>query len=298
MRGIWVLIVFLSCHVSPAAPAAGQCVAGRDFRSNKDSGIVIADARITGTNSLNSEELASIIRGLTGSCLDDNSEDAEDLVKSLFQDRGYYRAKVHKLSFTSLDPLARPKLVIVEADILEGSRYKLTEIKFKGNHAFTDAQLRSAFPMKNGEFFQRSKIAEGLDKLRELYVSAGFIDFTTIVDDRPLSDATVMLTLTTQEGPQYHLGKLEIFAQKELADELRAQWQLPEGAVFNRAYLEDYVRANHALLPANFVPQDLQVVRDCPNATVQVRMLVDPILAASHPAPPDVNCEKTQASSQ
>lgn len=296
MRGIWFFLTPL-CVVFLPLGAAARCAAHRDYRTDKNSGVVVADATITGTISLNSDELASITRASIGTCLDENSDDLAYFVKSLFQDRGYYSAKVNHLELKSGDPLANPKPVVIEAEVLEGSRYKLTKIQFIGNHAFTDAQLRSAFPMKNGEFFRRGKIAEGLEKLRELYVSDGFLDFATIVDDQALSDSTVVLTLKTAEGPQYHLGKLEIFAPAELADKLRAQWHMPEGAVFNRNYLADYARGNHALLPANFVPQDMQVVRDCPNATVELRMLVDPILAASHPASRDVECEKTQAGS-
>jgi len=297
VRGIWFFLI-LVCVASLPLGAAAQCATHRDYRTNKNSGVVVADATITGTSSLNSDELASIARASIGTCLDENSDDLAYFVKSLFQDRGYYSAKVSHLELKSGDPLANPKPVVMEAEVLEGSRYKLTRIQFMGNHAFTDAQLRSAFPMKNGEFFQRGKIVDGLNKLRELYVSDGFLDFATIVDDQALSDSTVVLTLKTAEGTQYHLGKLEIFAPTELADKLRAQWHMAEGAVFNRSYLLDYVRANHALLPANFVPQDMQVVRDCPNAMVEVRMLVDPILAASHPAPREVECEKTQPGSQ
>jgi len=297
VRGIGSHLIALACWVSLPLGASAQCAAHRDYRTTENSGIIVTDATITGTTSLNSDELASIARASIGTCLDESPDDLSDFVKSLFQDRGYYRAKVNRLELKPGDPLAHPKPVVIAADVLEGSRYTLTQIRFIGNHAFTDAQLRSAFPTKNGEFFQRGKIAEGLDKLRELYVSDGFLDFATIVDDQALSDSTVVLTLKTTEGAQYHLGKLEIFAPTDLADKLRAQWHLPEGAVFNRSYLLDYVRANHALLPASFVPQDMQVVRDCPNATVEVRILVDPILAASHPASRDVECEKTQAGS-
>ena len=36
------------------------------------------------------------------------------------------------------------------------------------------------------------------------------------------------LTITIEEGPQYHMGKLDIVADKEVAGRLRMQWKLTE----------------------------------------------------------------------
>lgn len=298
MRGMcWVFIPFFCCVCLPV-PGAAQCAGNGDHRSNKNSGVLVTDLKISGTTSLSSDDLAAIVSTLTGSCFDEDSDGIADWIQARFQNRGYFLSKVNHVEIKHNDALATPMPVTVEAEVTEGPRCKIGDIQFTDNRAFSQNKLRHRFPVKKSEVFQRDKITSGLDQVRDLYVSEGYIDLMMIPATNLSSDGTVALSIQVLEGPQYRLGKLDVLAQTELADKLRSQWHMPEGAVFNRGYLEDYVRANHALLPANFIPQDMQVVRDCPNATVQVRMLVDPILAASHPAPPDVNCEKTQASSQ
>ena len=77
------------------------------------------------------------------------------------------------------------------------------------------------------------------------------------------------------EGQQYHMGKLEIFAKKEVADRLRTEWQLPEGAVFDLTYLDKYIGRNRSLLPTGFQREHMQLVRDCRDATVDVRLPLD-----------------------
>jgi outer membrane protein assembly factor BamA len=260
---------------------------------------LVTELKIVGTSSLSTEELATIAGDLTDACFDQDSDDIAEWIRDLFQNRGFFLSKVENVEIQPVDALATPTPVTVKAEVTEGPRCKIGDIQFTDNRAFSQNRLRHEFPIKKGDVFQRGKVASGLERVRDLYGSKGYIDLMMIPDTNLSSaDGSVALSIQMLEGPQYHLGKLEIFAPAELADKLRAQWRMLEGAVFHRSYLLDYVRANRALLPANFVPQDMQVVRDCPNATVQVRVLIDPILAASHTTPRDVECETSQASSQ
>lgn len=69
----------------------------------------------------------------------------------------------------------------VTFDIHAGSRYRLGQITFKGNHAITDQNpLRALFPIKDGDILYRQKIAIGLDNLKSAYRSQGHINFTSI----------------------------------------------------------------------------------------------------------------------
>jgi hypothetical protein len=89
---------------------------------------------------------------------------------------------------------------------------------------------------------------------------------------------------------QYHMGKLEIFAKKEAADSLRSKWELSEGAVFDRTYLDKYIGSNRSLLPTEFQREHVQVVRDCPDATVDVRLPLDAMDPRSQSLPKDNEC--------
>ncbi|MGA9801006.1 MAG: POTRA domain-containing protein [Terriglobales bacterium] len=267
------------------------CASDQKDHSTKTQ-LLITDFTITGTQTIDSAALAKITNQLTGECVDDNAEELEERIEALFKDLGYADAVVKNLQIRPNDPLALPKPVSLEAEVIEGQKFTVGEIDFIGNHVFDTPRLRSEFSLKNGDLFAREKIATGIDGVRHLYFSNGYVDWLASADARKLSDGAFVVSLAIIEGPQYRMGKLDIFAKKELAEKLRAAWELPEGAVFDYEYLTKYVDSNRALLPPEFVPKDVQIVRDCPDATVEVRLPLDGTEPGSQSRPKDVECMK------
>jgi outer membrane protein assembly factor BamA len=268
-----------------------DCAKDQDHRSSKNSGVLITDFTISGTQTLSSDELANITNELIGSCFDENSEELDERVQALFKNRGYLIMEVKSLRVKLIDPTGVPKPATLEADVLEGPRFRLAEINFTGDHAFAADELRSKFPLKKGDLLARDKIAGGLDDLRQLYVSHGFLDLMMIPEVQISSDGAAILSISILEHVQYHMGKLKIFAKKEAADSLRSNWELPEGAVFDRTYLDKYIGSNRSLLPPEFQREHVQIVRDCPDATVDVRLPLDAMDPRSQSLPKDSECE-------
>jgi len=265
----------------------------QDHRSNKNAGILVTDFTIAGTQTISATELARITGNLIGSCFDDDPEEVGERIRALFQDRGYFTAEVKHVGFKPGDPLAIPKPVTIDADVAEGPLYKLAEITFVDNHAISSDRLRQAFPLKKGAVFSRTKVAGGLEALRRLYSSRGFLDFTAVPETDPSSNATMSLKISVQEGTQYHMGKLEIVAAKEAAGRLRLQWKLPEGAVYDNTYLDKYIAANRDLLPSGFTRDSVQTGADCPRALVDLKVVIDSAEDKS-PQPKNVPCEKAK----
>lgn len=267
-----------------------KCSSDPDKHSRNTSSLLITDFTISGTQTIDSAELAKITSQLTGDCFDEDPAELEERVGALFKDRGYMDVVVKNLRIKAIDPLALPKPVSLEAEVTEGRRFRFGEIKFIGNHVFSTSKLRSEFSLKKGDLFAREKIATGLDGVRSLYASDGFVDWTAIPDTQKLSDGTVVLAVSMAEGPQYRMGKLEIFARKELADKLRAEWELPEGAVFDFRYIDQYVDGNRSLLPPEFLRNDVQLVRDCRDSSVEVRLPLDGTDPRSQSQPKNIDC--------
>ncbi len=285
-----LLALALLTHVLQA-----QCV--QDNRSSKTSGLMIAELTITGTQSLNSTELARLTRKLTGSCVDENQEELGERLRALFQDEGYFQAEVQNVHIKVNDPLALPKPVTVEVEVKEGRRFKVGGIKFVGNHVFSASDLRRHFALNKGDLFARNKIGNGLEGVRDLYVADGFMDWVAIPDTE-LSDGTVDLSVSVVEGRQYRMGKLEIFAKKEAVEQLRSQWEIAEGAVFDRTYVGKYIDKNRPLLPPGFNQTDVQVVRNCRDSSVEVRLPLDGTDPRSQSAPKDIDCEPSGTAGQ
>jgi len=252
--------------------AYSDCV--KDFRSNKSGGVAVTDVTILGTQTVTSKLLGDMTSTLVGACFNDSSEELGERVKALFLDRGYFAVEVKNVKIKPGDPLAVPKPIVLEAEVSEGKRYRLGDIKITGNHAFSAEQILSRFSLHKGDLFARDKIGAGFESLRGLYAPAGYLDMFFVPDTIPVSNASIMLTVVITEGPQYQMGELQVFAEKEIAAKLRANWQLAEGAVFDSSYVSKYFSDNRSLL-GSLTPKSIQVVTDCPRAVATVRILVN-----------------------
>ncbi len=203
------LLLSLACLLCPLF-ANAECEKQQDHRSNKSRGIVVADFKIAGTGKIGSVELSKIVNTFTGSCFNDDSEELEERVRAAFQQRGYFLAEVKNLRTKPLDVLASPKPVDLEAEVAEGRRHRLADIELTGNSSFSGKRLRRQFPLRTGDVFDRDKIASGLEALRRLYASQGYIDCTFVPNTRLLSDAKVDLIVSVEEGKHYRMGTLYI----------------------------------------------------------------------------------------
>jgi len=285
LRWALLFVVFLASSL-----LSSQCA--KDDRTNKNGGIVVTDFTITGTQTISATDLAGITGAMIGGCYDDDSDEMEERVRALFQDRGYFQVEVKSLRFKPRDPLGVPKPVTLEGELSEGSRYKLGQVSFVQNRAFTAEELREQFPIKKGALMEREKIAMGLDSVRKLYATRGYLDYVSIPETTFSSNAVVDFRLTFEEGPQYHMGKLEIVAEKELAARLHAAWKLAEGDVYDNTYLDDFLAAAHTLLPANFSRANVQIIQNCPEALIHLRLIIDPTQDTSKSVPKSVPCEE------
>jgi len=288
MRSQWVrLLLGLAC-LSLAARA--QCA--KDNRDDPKGGILVTDFTITGTQTVSATELAGMTGELTGNCFNDDTDELGERVRALFQNRGYFLVEVKSVKLKPGDPLGNPKPVTMEAEVAEGPKYKVGAITFVKNRAFTAERLRLEFPLKTGAVFERDKVASGIEGLRKVYAKGGYLDYVAIPETTPGSNATMDLTLTIEEGPQYRLDKVEFVGKKEMTSRLQVQWKLEAGSVYDFTYLDQYLEENREFLPAGFGRKDVQIATDCPKALVAVRLVVDPAEDASRAQVKDVPCEE------
>ena len=283
---IAVLVILTALAIG----AWAQCA--KDNRAEKKGGILVTDFTITGTQTVSATEIAGITGELTGSCFNDDSDEMGERVRALFQDRGYFKVEVKHISLKADDPLGNPKQVAMEADVDEGPRFRLNQITFLENHAFSAERLRAAFPLKKGDVFSRGKVASGLEGIRDLYVKQGYLDMYCIPDTSLAAGAD--LKITVSEGPQYHMGKLEILAEKQLADRLQLTWNLNAGAVYDETYIDKYIEQNHDLLPSGFSRARVKVAKNCPDAVVDVRLTVEDKDAPTRAPMKYIPCEKKE----
>ncbi len=287
-RWIWAAALISCLPIGLTA----QCA--NDHRDQKKDGILVTDFAITGTLTLSATELAGMTGSFVGNCFNDDSEEMGERVRALFQDKGYFMVEVKSVKFKAGDPLGSPKPVAMEAEVAEGLKYKVGQVSFVKNRAFSPEKLRSEFPMKKGDTFERGKVASGLVALRKLYGASGYLDWTAVPETTPNSNGVIDLKIDCEEGPQYRLEKVEFAGKKEVISRLQVQWKMAEGSVYDWGYLDRYIEENREFLPQGFSRQDVEVATDCPKALVDVRF---PLGEADHSGAPmkSVPCEKEKA---
>lgn len=172
-------------------------------------------------------------------------EDAERLRFAL-QDRGYFKAIVRDPKASMRDvshirwyyPLKKSngKVVDITVPIEEGDRYRLKQITFTGNKAITNTEaLRRVFKLKDGDWFNRTAIGKGLEELRKVYGSFGYINFTSVPDTSVDEERKlVTLTIDIDEGKPFYVRRIEFSGNTTTRDKvIRRELALEEGAIYN-----------------------------------------------------------------
>jgi outer membrane protein insertion porin family len=180
--------------------------------------------------------------------LDDDTE----RVREEYQNRGYFKVivqdaqtKIHDTGHTGFHiPLLMPgpgKAVDITIPIEEGDRYRLGGITFKHIKALNNTKaLRGLFPIKDGDIFDREKIAKGLENLRKAYGEYGYINFTSIPDTSfDEAKKLVYLNVDVDEGKQFYVRRIEFVGNTTTRDKvIRREILLQEGQVYNQRLWE------------------------------------------------------------
>jgi outer membrane protein insertion porin family len=174
-------------------------------------------------------------------------DDDIELVREALQNRGYFKGSVGDPQTKIRDtghagfhiPLIQGgagKAMDITIPVDEGERYKLGSITFSNNKAYPNSKmLRSLFPMKDGDIFDRSKIVKGLDNLKTFYASGGYINFTSI--PTPSFDEQKKLAsfdIDVDEGKQFTVRRIEFSGNTTTRDKvIRRELVLEEGQLYN-----------------------------------------------------------------
>jgi len=201
-------------------------------------------------------------------------EEDTERVRAEFQNRGYFKVLVQEPKTNIHDsghqgfhiPLIQKgpgKEVDITMPIEEGDKYSLGEITFKNNKAVTNIKaLRALFPLKDGDTFDRSKIAKGLENLGKAYGQLGYINFTSIPNTTfDEQKKLVFLDIDVDEGKQFYVRRIEFQGNTTTRDKvIRREIVLEEGQIYNQQLWELSIqRLNQLGFFDNLKPDDPNV---------------------------------------
>jgi outer membrane protein insertion porin family len=247
----------ISVQVQQVPPASVSVT----FNVKEGPKIKVGKIRFTGNKHVNSRTLRAAMKnlhpigiprsifleGVFAKTFDASKleEDAER-VREALQTYGYFKAVVDDPKTQLRDTSSKVhvpfiqkgqgKVMDITVPIEEGDKYKLKAITFKGNKAILNTTLlRSVFPIKDGETFNKQLIGKGLDNLRKAYGELGYIDFspvpTTDIDDEKKE---ITLNVEVEEGKPYFVRRIEFQGNTTTRDRvIRRELLVQEGQVFN-----------------------------------------------------------------
>jgi outer membrane protein insertion porin family len=148
-------------------------------------------------------------------------------IEKYYQGYGYPDVTVtHRIQATGQEGLS--DLIFV---IDEGTRNEIRKIKFEGNYAFTDLELRKEMSVKEkGWFswltksgrFETDQLDTDLDAVLDYYRSKGYLRVSSPgIRREPVKDGRVDLIIQINEGDKYTVagvgfGKMNVFKPEEL----------------------------------------------------------------------------------
>ena len=196
--------------------------------------------------------------------------------RGVLLDSGYFKAKV-KVDARLLDGNERRNRYALTLNIEEGLQCRLGNVRFKPADrdksllAFSASELRQHVPMRRGDLFGAAKVRSSMEKITKLYATKGYIDM--VPEPVVLNDddgGRIDLLMKMDEGKQYRVGKIEFLG---LDEKSQAQLNVPLrlGEPFNGALVDELLKRNKSVLPADASRQDVHLTRNTREGTVDMR---------------------------
>ena len=170
------------------------------------------------------------------------------IIREVYSEKGHNDVKIE----AKLTPLpSGPKLIHLTFEIDQGPKYKIRDVQFDGNTAFSDSALRGqlkdnkpknwySFLTSSGTYLE-AKFAEDADKVQVFYLNKGYVrarvgqpQVEIVTDTKDGRNRWIRLRIPVDEGERYKIGSFNIADNTSLKTEpLRAMFKLKEGDYYN-----------------------------------------------------------------
>ena len=224
------------------------------------------------------------------------NEDLEVGIRGMYQDNGYFRALVKEPVLENIDTrnnkLGMPvpvlgksngKAVNITIPIEEGPRYKMGTLKIvsadpdKALSLKVEA-LKGAFPIKQGDILNVSKLRKAMKDYTSIYGEYGFIDFTPEPDfDIDDVNKIINLTLKFDEQKQYYVRRIDFSGNTTTRDKvIRRELAIDEGQLFNKRAWEISILRLNQLDYFDRIEEDkaVEIKRNTKEGTVDLNLKV------------------------
>ena len=170
-------------------------------------------------------------------------------IECALRNLGYFKAVVDEPKFSFPTQGERRRIAHVTVKVEQGAQYRLGEIYIQKATIFPPGQLRNLFSLRRGDLFNVARIVEGVEDLRKLYETRGYVNFVPApIPSSDESRRTIDLVVDVDEGKPFNFGKLYLEGVEPHAGAGKAllnSWKTLEGKRYNPLELQHWLLANH-----------------------------------------------------
>jgi hypothetical protein len=198
-------------------------------------------------------------------------------IRSVLRDRGYFKAVVDEPKFSFPAQVEKRRIANVTVKVEAGPQYRLGEIHLQNATIYPSTRLRTLFSVRRGELFNATKIGQGLENLRKLYATRGYVDVVAVPE--VMSNElrrTVDLLVFVNEGKPYDFGRLYLEGVEPYAGASKSllnSWKTLEGRRYNSLELQHWLLVNHSEWKVSSRVSDaMRMTRDPESLVVNVKL--------------------------
>jgi outer membrane protein insertion porin family len=181
---------------------------------------------------------------------EDDPRGEQGRLEDFYLNHGYVQVRVGqpKVSYTEgksgLFKKGPVKWMTLEVPVSEGPQYRVGEVKFEGLTVLKEAFVRPLFKVETGDVYDEGRLKKGFDKLRDLYGSVGYFQWTGAPHKKPDPEKRIVdVTLAMEEDKRYFVGHINFTGNQSTRDKvIRREIYMNEGDVFNTEALKQSIR--------------------------------------------------------
>jgi outer membrane protein insertion porin family len=226
------------------------------FRVHENSKVEVRRVNFTGNQHVTDQELRDVMLTQAGdlfSAVSSSGTYREDvfqrdltLIQGYYFDRGYINVKVAE---PRLELSADKRSLYISISIDEGEQYRIGSIDLKGDLLEKPEIILSRLQVKPGEIFNRSKVAQDVQAIADLYKNKGYayVNSTpeTTVNEK---QRTVSLFFDIQKGSEVNFERIDIHGNSKTRDKvIRRELRVYEGERYSQSGLDLSKRRVNAL---------------------------------------------------
>jgi outer membrane translocation and assembly module TamA len=180
-------------------------------------------------------------------------DELQERIRQAFRDLGYFKASVDEPKLSVIGQTQPATDIDVSVKVDQGVQYRLGDIRFVKATVFPADRMRPLFQLRSGDLFAVTTFSKGLDDLRNLYATEGYINFVASpVPQINESNRTIDMVLEIDEGKPYDFGRLFLDGTEPHPGAYKAlteSWKTLQGKRYNPLLLKQWLVANASAWP-------------------------------------------------